>query len=218
MIIEKIMTYIFSEVLCMKSVITIGRQFGCGGREICKKLSEALNIPFYDRELIEYAAAKSGISPQVLEQYDEKATNSLLYSLSITAYSYAGTGFNTPNLPLNDQLFISQSDVIKQLADQGPCIILGRCSDYVLKGREDVLNVFIHCDLDIRIENVIKRLGLPKNKAIDIIKKTEKRRASYYNYYTHQKWGDLSNFDLAINSKSGVDKVVETIINFYKNS
>lgn len=202
----------------MKSIITIGRQFGCGGRQICKLLSEKLNIPFYDRELIEYAAAKSGVSPEVLEQYDEKATNSLLYSLSISAYSYAGTAVNTPHLPLNDQLFISQSEVIKQLAEKGPCIILGRCSDYVLKDRDDVLNVFIHCDLETRIANVEKRLGLPKSKAADLIKKTEKRRASYYNYYTHQKWGDLANFDLAINSSSGVDKVVETIINFYKES
>lgn len=201
----------------MKSIITIGRQFGCGGRQICKRLSEELDIPFYDRELIEYAAAKSGVNPEVLEQYDEKATNSLLYSLSISAYSYAGTAVNAPQLPLNDQLFISQSEVIKQLADKGPCIILGRCSDYVLKGREDVLNVFVHCDLETRISNVEKRLGLPRSKAADLIKKTEKRRASYYNYYTHQKWGDLGNFDLAINSALGIDKVVDTIIGFYKS-
>ena len=199
----------------MKSVITIGRQFGCGGRAICKRLSEELNIPFYDRELIEYAATKSGISPEVLEQYDEKATNSLLYSLSISAYSYAGTGMNNPNIPLNDQLFISQSEVIKQLAEEGPCIILGRCSDYVLRDRDDVLKVFVHCDVDTRIENVSKRLGIPANKAKDIIKKTEKRRASYYNYYTHRKWGDLSYFDLAINSNLGLEKVVETIKSFY---
>lgn len=202
----------------MKSVITIGRQFGCGGRAICKRLSEELNIPFYDRELIEYAAQNSGISPEVLEQYDEKATNSLLYSLSISAYSYAGTAMNTPHLPLNDQLFISQSEVIKQLADKGPCIILGRCSDYVLKDRDDVLNVFIHCDLDTKIQNIIDRLGVSKSKAADIIKKTEKRRATYYNYYTHQKWGELKNFDLSINSDIGIDKVVETIKNVYKNN
>lgn len=199
----------------MKSVISIGRQFGCGGREICNRLAKELNIPFYDRELIEYAAAKSGISPEILEQYDEKATNSLLYSLSISAYSYAGTAMNTPNLPLNDQLFISQSEVIRQLADNGPCIILGRCSDYVLRDRDDVLKVFIHCDLETRTANIEKRLGLPKSKAAELIKKTEKRRASYYNYYTHRKWGELSNFDLAINSASGIDKVVETIKNFY---
>ncbi len=199
----------------MKSVITIGRQFGCGGRAICKRLSEELNIPFYDRELIEYASNKSGISADILEQYDEKATNSLLYSLSLSAYSYAGAGIHSPNLPLNDQLFIAQSEVIKQLADQGPCIILGRCSDYVLRDREDVLKVFIHCEHDTRVENVEKRLGISKSKASDIIKKTEKRRASYYNYYTHRKWGDLKYFDLSINSAIGIDKVVETIKNVY---
>lgn len=201
----------------MKSVITIGRQFGCGGRAICKRLSEELNIPFYDRELIEYAATKSGISSEVLEQYDEKATNSLLYSLSVSAFSYAGAGIYSPQLPLNDQLFISQSEVIKQLADEGPCIILGRCSDYVLRDRDDVLKVFVHCDEPNRIKNVSVRLGIPENKAKDIIKKTEKRRSSYYNYYTHRKWGDLSHFDLAINSSLGIDKVVETIKSFYLN-
>ena len=199
----------------MKSVISIGRQFGCGGREICNRLARELNIPFYDRELIEYAAAKSGIRPEILAQYDENATTSLLYSLSISAYSYAGPAMNTPNLPRYDQLFISQSEVIRQLADKGPCIILGRCSDYVLRDRDDVLKVFIHCDLETRTANIEKRLGLPKSKAAELIKKTEKRRASYYNYYTHRKWGELSNFDLAINSASGIDKVVETIKNFY---
>lgn len=203
--------------MLMKSIITIGRQFGCGGKEISKRLSEELGIPFYDKELIEYAATQSGISPEILEQYDEKATNSLLYSLSLNTYSYAGaTSLGVPNLPLNDRLFISQSDIIKQLADKGPCIILGRCADYVLKNRDDVLNVFIHCDKDIRTENVAKRLGIPESKAAELVKKTDKRRASYYNYYTHQKWGELKNFDLAINSSLGIEKVVETIKSFYK--
>ena len=200
----------------MKSIITVGRQFGCGGKEICKRLSEELGIPFYDKELIEYAANQSGISPEILEQYDEKATNSLLYSLSLNAYSYVGTNnLGVPNLPLNDRLFISQSEIIKQLADKGPCIILGRCADYVLNDRDDVLNVFIHCDKEIRVANIEKRLGLTKSKAEEIIKKTDKRRAAYYNYYTHQKWGDLKNFDLAVYSSVGIEKVVETIKNFY---
>lgn len=198
----------------MKSVITIGRQYGCGGHMICQKLSERLNIPFYDKELIDYAANHSGISSEVLEKYDEKATNSLLYSLSVNMYPMVGSNL-TASLPLNDQLYISQSEVIKQLADKGPCIILGRCSDYVLKDRDDVLNIFIHCDLDLRISNIETRLGLPKSKAADVIKKTDKRRASYYNYYTQQKWGDLKNFDLSINSKIGVDKVVDLIVSYY---
>ena len=199
----------------MKSVITIGRQFGCGGRSICKKLSEKLGIPFYDRELIEYASNKSGISTDVLEQYDEKATNSLLYSLSLASYSHLGSTFNVPNIPLNDQLFISQSEIIKEFANKGPCIILGRCSDYVLRERDDVLKVFLYCDEDIRVKTVAQRLGLPESKAKDIMKKTDKRRANYYNYYTQLKWGDIKNFDLALNSKVGEDKLVEMIINCY---
>ena len=199
----------------MKSVITIGRQFGCGGRTICKMLSEELGIPFYDKELIDYAANKSGISSDVLEQYDERATNSLLYSLSISSYSYVGSSMNTHHMPLNDQLYISQGEVIKQLADKGPCIILGRCADYILKERNDVLNVFIHCDFDLRVQRIMERLGIPKSKAADLIKKTDKRRASYYNYYTRRKWGNLENFDLAINSKIGFEKVVKIIKNYY---
>ncbi len=201
----------------MKSIITVGRQFGCGGRAICKKLSEKLGIPFYDRELIEYASNKSGISSDVLEQYDEKATNSLLYSLSLTStsYSHLGTAFHTPNIPLNDQLFIAQSEAIKELAQQGPCIILGRCSDYVLKDRDDVLKVFLYCDDDIRIRSISNRLGLPESKAKELMKKTDKRRASYYNYYTQLKWGDFKNFDLVLNSKVGEDKIVEMILKCY---
>lgn len=201
----------------MKSVITIGRQFGCGGREIGKALSERLGIPFYDKELIEYASAQSGINAEVLEQYDERATNSLLYSLSISSYSYIGTAVSSPQMPLNDQLYISQSEIIKKLADEGPCIILGRCSDYVLRGRDDVLNVFLHADLDIRIEHIMNKYSLPKAKAKEMIKKTDRRRASYYNYYTHQKWGDYKNFDLSINSKVGIDKVVNLIESYYKS-
>lgn len=200
----------------MKSVITIGRQYGCGGREIGKVLSERLGIPFYDKELIDYASSQSGINAEVLQQYDERATNSLLYSLSISSYSYVGTAMNAPQMPLNDQLYISQSEIIKKLADEGPCIILGRCSDYVLKDRTDVLNVFLHADLDVRVERIVNKLGIPKSKAKEIIKKTDKRRASYYNYYTHQKWGDLKNFDLAINSRVGVEKVVSLIESYYK--
>lgn len=200
----------------MKSIITVGRQYGCGGRAICKKLSEKLGIPFYDRELIEFASTKSGISPEVLEQYDEKATNSLLYSLSLSTYSHFGASFHTPNLPLNDQLFISQSEAIKELADMGPCIILGRCSDYVLRERNDVLKVFLYCDEDIRIKHVADRMGISESKAKEIMKKTDKRRASYYNYYTQLKWGDIKNFDLALNSKIGDDKIVEMIIKCYK--
>lgn len=199
----------------MKSVITIGRQYGSGAKDVALMLSSKLLIPLYDRELIEYAANESGISGDILEQYDEKATNSLLYSLSISSYSYMNSASNTNVLPINDRLFISQSEVITKLAEKGPCIILGRCSDYVLRERNDVLNIFLYCDLDIRTKNIEERFGIPAAKAVNIIKKTDKRRASYYNYYTHQKWGDVNNYDIAINSKVGTQKVVDTIINLY---
>ena len=202
----------------MKKIITIGRQMGCGGREICKALSERLGIPFYDRELIDYAASQSGLSADIIEKFDEKATNSLLYSLSLSSYSmvthtYSHSGHH---LPINDKLFITQSEVMKELAEKGPCIILGRCADHVLSERDDILNVFLYADLDYRVSNVEKRFGISSDKALEIVKKTEKRRANYYNYYTHKKWGDHHNFDLTINCKNGIDAVVELIVNSYK--
>lgn len=206
----------------MKRIITIGRQMGCGGREVCKALSERLGIPFYDRELIDYAANQSGLSADIIEKFDEKATNSLLYSLSLSSYSMVththahADAHSVSHLPINDRLFITQSDVIKELAAKGPCIFLGRCSDHVLSERDDVLNVFLYSDLDYRIENIEKRLGISKPKAAEIVKKTEKRRATYYNYYTHKKWGDHHNFDLTVNCKNGIDTVVDLIIKSYK--
>lgn len=200
----------------MKRIITIGRQMGCGGREVCKALSEKLGIPFYDRELIDYAANHSGLSADIIEKFDEKATNSLLYSLSLSSYSMVTHSHSANNMPLNDRLFLAQSEVIKDLAEKGPCILLGRCSDYVLADRDDVLKVFLYSDEEFKISNVEKRLGVPKSKAAEIVKKTEKRRATYYNYYTHKKWGDHHNFDLTLNCKNGIDTVVDLIIKSYK--
>ena len=195
-------------------VITISRQFGSGGREIGKKLADKLGIKFYDKELISLAAKESGMSPEIFEKVDEKATNSLLYALSMGAVTIGNNFSIVPNVPMNDRLFLLQHDIIKKISAD-PCVIVGRCADYVLKDRTDCVKVFIYADLQNRIEYAVKVHDVPREKAASVIQKTDKSRANYYNYYSTGKWGDTKNYDLCINSGSlGSDKCVE-LIEFY---
>ncbi len=198
-----------------KFIITIARQFGSGGREIGKALSEKLNIPFYDKELISLAAKESGIDSEVFENVDERATNSLLYSLSMGLYSF-GTGFSSMgDLPVNDRLYILQHKIIKKLADEGPCVIVGRCADYILKDRDDCVNIFIHADLEHRKQRAVEVRGVDKARAEQIVNKTDKVRANYYSFYSGQKWGFAQNYDLCIDStKLSTNKIVDLIISY----
>lgn len=195
-------------------VITIARQFGSGGRETGKKLAEKLGIKFYDKELISIAAKESGINPEIFERVDEKATNSLLYSLSVGAATIGNNFAITPQLPMNDRLFLLQHDIIKKVSAE-PCVIVGRCADYVLKDRTDCIKLFIYADLQSRIDYAVKVHNVPLEKAPSIVRKTDKSRADYYNYYSTGKWGDPQNYDLCINSTElSKDKAVE-LIGFY---
>ncbi|MEG0691634.1 MAG: cytidylate kinase-like family protein [Oscillospiraceae bacterium] len=191
-------------------IITISRQYGSGGREIAKKLSEVLNIPFYDNEIIQKAAQKSGYSQEMFAQADLKPTGSLLYTMSM--FSSNAVGFE---LPLSDKIFLIQSDIIKEIAAQGSCVIVGRCADYVLRDNPNTINIYIHANMDKRIERATALYNLPKEKAKDSIAKSDKRRATYYNYYTSLKWGNAANYDLCINSGSvGINKTVSAIKGF----
>lgn len=195
-------------------VITIARQFGSGGREIGRKLADKLGIKFYDKELISLAAKESGMSPEIFEEVDEKATNSLLYALSVGAVTIGNNFSIVPNVPMNDRLFLLQHDIIKKVSAD-PCVIVGRCADYVLKDRTDCIKLFIYADLQKRVEYAVKVHNVPREKAPSVIQKTDKSRANYYNYYSTDKWGDPKNYDLCINSGSlGSDKSVE-LIEFY---
>ena len=199
-------------------VITIGRQFGSGGRAIGKAVAEKLGIPFYDKEIIKHIAQKSGLSREILDDYDERPTNSFLYSLVMDTYS-AGSYVSAPflDMPLNHKVFLAQFDTIKKIAEKEPCVIVGRCADYALANQPNVMNVFIRADLDDRIKIISKRLDITENKAKDMILKNDKQRASYYNYYTSKKWGDTSSYDLCINtSKISVDDAVDLILDFRK--
>lgn len=204
----------------MSKVITIGRQFGSGGKDIGKKIAAALDIPFYDKELVEMAAKKSNISQEAVKEIDERATNSLLYS--IVTGSFGMKGLNAPlfyEMPMNDKFFIAQSEVIKELAQKGDCVIVGRCADYVLSNRDniDVFSVFVYASLDYRTMRVSRDMNLDINKAKEHTQKTDKQRRTYYDYYTSREWGKMTNYDLCINTERiGLDKAADMIINYFK--
>lgn len=181
-------------------IITISRQYGSGGGKIGALLAEAMGIPFYDKELISLAAKESGFREDVFENADKQALSSLLYSLSTGMFVSSAQLDGVDNLPLNDRVFLIQHKVIRQLAEQGPCVIVGRCADYVLKDHPDVLNVFVHAPLEKRIQRVIQEHQLGAENRDKAIQKMDKRRAAYYEYYTGMKWGRVENYHLTMDS------------------
>ena len=204
--------------MAKKLIITIARQFGSGGREIGEKIAKILDIPCYDKELIKDAAAKGNLNADVLKTTDESAANSLLYTLAMGSnYLSAGARFGF-NMPLNDKLFVLQSDIIKDYAKAGSCVIIGRCADYVLEGEEKLLRVFVYADTEYRRTRISERYpDIKSSQVMDVISKTDKRRASYYNFYTGNKWGAHENYDLAINSSTlGIEKSAKMIADFAK--
>ena len=193
-------------------VICICRQFGSGGRHIGRLVGEKLGIKVYDKELINLASEASGINKELLKSYDEKPTNSLLYSLSLGTYSFESSMSGLPHMPIVDKVFAVQSQVIKDIADEGPCVIIGRCADSILKGREKLLTVFIHADLESRIERVKEYENCSVNEAAIIVKNADKKRAGYHNYFADTKWGVATSYDLCINSKIGFERVADIIV------
>ena len=168
----------------MNKVITISRQFGSGGREIGAKLAEKLGIPFYDNELITRAAKESGFAEAVFENAEKKATSSLLYSIAMGMSSYGSQDLGFSHLSLDDRIYLAQSNVIRKVAEEGPCIIIGRCADYILKDLDNVVHIFIHASLPFRTQRAIEVEGIDPNRAEEIVLKNDKRRGNYYNYHS----------------------------------
>ncbi|MCI9440904.1 MAG: cytidylate kinase-like family protein [Ruminococcus sp.] len=194
------------------AIITIGRQYGSAGREIGYKLAEDLGIKLYDKEMLARAAKESGICEEIFENHDEKPTNSFLYSLVMDTYSMGYTGNTYTDMPINHKVFLAQFDEIKKIADEGPCILVGRCADYALESYDNVVSVFIHADLDARIRRIARIYDLPDNKAKDKILKTDKKRASYYNYYTNKRWSDVESYELCLSSSQlGIEGTAQMI-------
>ncbi len=192
-------------------VITIGREYGSGGREVGKKIALRLGIAFYDRELITRAAKKSGFDEEMFEQLDKRATNSFLYSL--TMFGTAGTN----GMSLTDQLYLAQANVIRELADMGPCVVVGRCGDHVLREYTNRFDFFITGSLEDR-EKRLRTSGdyeITGKSIRSALEKMDKQRATYYNYYTGQVWGRSNHYDMCINAgRIGVDPAVELILNY----
>lgn len=197
------------------TIITIARQYGSGGHDIGKKLAEELKIPFYDKELLERAAKDSGFCQEIFENYDEKPTNSFLYSLVMDTYSMGYSTAAFAEMPLNHKIFLAQFNAIKDIAREGPCVIVGRCADYALADFPNVVNVYLYADLQSRIARIARRHDVTDAKAKDLIQKTDKSRASYYNYYTNKKWGEATGYDLCLNTASlGIDGTIHMIREF----
>ena len=204
----------------MNTIITIGRQFGSGGREIGEKLAEHFGIKCYDKELLSRAAKESGFCEEMIQNHDERPTNSFLYNLVMDTYSFGYNASSFVDMPISHKVFLAQFDTIKKIADEGPCVIVGRCADYALADYDNVLNLFIHGDEECKIKRLKERFDdiTTDDKAREMMNKKDKQRQSYYNYYSSKKWGRADSYDLCINSSIlGIDGTVKFIIQYIED-
>ena len=201
----------------MNTVITIGRQFGSGGREIGEKLAAHFDIPYYDKELINRVAKDSGFCQEIIESNDERPTSSFLYNLVMDTYSFGYNSSSYIDMPISHKIFLAQFDTIKKIADEGACVIVGRCADYALSERTNVVNLFISASEECRIKRIKERHPdiTTDSKARDMMIKKDKQRQSYYNYYASGKWGHASTYDMTINSSIlGLDGTADLIAKY----
>ena len=200
-----------------KFVITIARQYGCGGRTIGQLLSEKLGVDYLDNDLIRLAAEKNGVSVDFYKEFDEKACSKFA---SIFGHSTPVGGYYMPmynDLVINDKLYFTQSNIIQETAENKPCVIVGRCADYILEGQENLVTIFLQADVETRRDRIVNKYGVDDKNIDKYISKADKRRSQYYNTYTDKVWGAIGNYDLVINtSKMGADDVVEVICEYLK--
>lgn len=195
----------------VSSVITIGRQYASGGRHVGERLAKQLDIPFYDKAILAEAAKESGICEELFEKHDEKPTRSLLFSKMTGGSQMIGDTGAYMGMPLNHQIFLAQFDAIRRVAEQGPCVIVGRCADYVLRDHPNAISIFVKADLASRVVRAIER-GADPAKAEEIVRKQDKQRASYYNYYATATWGDVNNYDLCVDTgKLGIEGTADLL-------
>ena len=204
----------------MNTIITIGRQFGSGGREIGEMVADHFKIKCYDKELLSRAAKESGFCEEMIQNHDERPTNSFLYNLVMDTYSFGYNSSSFVDMPISHKVFLAQFDTIKKIASEGPCVIVGRCADYALSEFDNVINLFIYGDEDAKIRRIRERFDDIKSddKARDMMNKKDKQRQSYYNYYSSKKWGRADSYDLCINSsKLGIEGTVKFIIQYVED-
>ena len=197
-----------------KKIITISRQYGSGGRYVGQKLSEKLGIPCYDEKIIDMGAKESGFAQDFVAEKGERMTGSLLFNIA-SSLSYANNILSGNGMSLQDEMYFIQNRIIKDLAEKGSCVIVGRCADYILRERKDVLNIFIYADMESKMERAVTYFGLEKENVSAILKKKDKARSNHYKYYTDQEWGMASNYDLSLNSSTlGVEGSVEFLSSY----
>ncbi len=195
----------------MKRIITISRECGSGGRTIGRKLAQKLGYAFYDRELIDRVSKESGLAKEFIEEQGEHITGSLLFNIA-TNMSYATHVFGGNVLPIQDQLYVVQSDIIKDIAQKEPCVIVGRCADYILADRDDCLHVFIRAEMADKSRRAVEDYHFEPENVEKALRKRDKARANHYKYYTDQEWGDIKNYDIVLNSTAfGIDGCVELL-------
>ncbi len=204
----------------MNTIITIGRQFGSGGREIGEKLAEHFGIKCYDKELLSRAAKESGFCEEMMQTHDERPTNSFLYNLVMDTYSFGYNSSSFVDMPISHKVFLAQFDTIKKIANEGPCVIVGRCADYALNDYQNCLHIFIHGDEKNKIQRIMSHYPdiTSEQKAKDMMNKKDKSRQSYYNYYSSKKWGRADSYDLSINSSIlGIDGTVQLLAQYVED-
>lgn len=198
-------------------IITISREFCSGGQRIAAKLSEDLGVKMYDEDLLSAASKETGISKELFESHDEKPTNSFLYSLVMDTYSFSYAGNAYSDMPINQQIFLAQFETIKKIAARESCVILGRCADYALEDMEECTTVFLSADYEDRVAFACENFSLSSHQAQERIKKEDKSRSSYYNFYTDKKWGSAASYDLCLNTSAlGIDGTAEMIEAYVK--
>lgn len=191
------------------TVVTIGREYGSGGRLIAQRAADALGLPFFDRSIINLAAEETGLSADYIRQTEQQKTSSFLYNLYMS----------TQSLPVNDQVFIAQSQVIRRVAAEGPCVIVGRCADYVLRNQPDIqpLNIFIHAPLEDRIKRAQEEYNVQAPDTRLYVLKQDKNRTAYYEHFTDGRWGKAQNYHLAVSSGLGIDTVVRLMVDLMRD-
>lgn len=199
-------------------IVTISREFGSGGRTVGKMVAEELGIPFYDKQLIALVAKESGFSLEFVEETGEYSTTpSLLFNIAMTG-PYRYSTYSQDNMPLADRIQVIQNNIIREIAEKEPCVIVGRSADYILRDRDDVINVFIHADMPSRIERAIHRYGIPEKNAAKDIERKDKARKNHYRHYTGQTLGDLKNYHLTLDSgKFGLEMCRDLIVDAFNH-
>ena len=200
----------------MDSIITISRQYGSGGKEIGRRLAQRLGIPFYDKDIIANLAKKTPFQNNIFNKEEGMMANSLIYAIAMGMNSYNFREFSGSAMSIEDQTYMNQCAVIRKIAKEGPCIIVGRCADYILE-QEDIIKLYIWSSIESRIHRAKEVYGESHNKAQENILRIDKKRSAYYRYHSGQRWGNVSNYDMVLRSDllgiEGTVDILENIIN-----